>query len=154
VIVSELADIARHLNRVARSLVEEDGAHEPMYFLLVEGRVEPHLFGPADRPVGEARAAELAEAVRATGADAVVVVSEAWAAPADAVPPGSGAGDAPGATDVLIVAGVDRAGNQVAFETALQRGTDGILELGETHEYDASYNLFVLDAVREVWRAE
>jgi hypothetical protein len=90
--LSELRDLGRHLNHVARSVIETDGEHAAMFFLRVEGGdVEAHLFSEAgERPVGEARGREIAEAVRSTGADAIVCVSEAWSAAAEAVPEGRG----------------------------------------------------------------
>jgi hypothetical protein len=84
--LSQLRDLGRHLNHVARSVIETDGEHAAMFFLRVEGGDVAQLFSEAgERPVGEARGREVAEAVRSTGADAVVCVSEAWSAAAEAV---------------------------------------------------------------------
>lgn len=124
-----------------------------MFFLRVEsGDVEAHLFSEAgERPVGEARGREIAEAVRATGADAVVCVSEAWSAAPEAVPEGGGAGDASDARDVLLVAAVDGHGNSVALETPVARLPDGAVELSDSEEYEGDYSLNFLDPVKAVW---
>jgi hypothetical protein len=153
---SQLVDLVQHLNRVARSVIEEDGEHAAMFFLLVGGgNLEAHLFSEAtERPVGEARGREVAEAVEATGADAVVSVSEAWSAAADAVPADGGAGDAADARDVLLVAGIDRAGNTIVLETPVTRLADGSVELGDAEEHQAGYAINFLAPVRTIWSLE
>ena len=133
-------------------MVEEDGEHVPMFFLrLPDGGVRPQLFDAVEqRPVGVSRAREMADGVQATGADAVAVVSEAWAADVGAIPDGGRAGDAPGATDLLLVAAIDREDNLVVFETPVRRGVDGSVELGaSSRQLD---QVLVFDLVREVWR--
>jgi hypothetical protein len=148
---SALLKLARHLHGIALDMIREDGEHAAMYFLVTRGQIKPNQFQRAERPVGESRAAEMAEAVKSCGADAIVMVSEAWSARKDSVPLGGGAGDAPDANDVLIVAAVDRLGNQVAVETDLQRLDDGTTSVGETREYGAEYDVAVFNAVRRVW---
>jgi hypothetical protein len=149
---SALLKLARHLHGIALDVIREDGEHAAMYFLVTRGQIEPNQFQRAERrPVGESRSAEMAEAVKSSGADAIVMVSEAWSARKDSVPLGGGAGDAPDATDVLIVAAVDRLGNHVAVETDLQRLDDGTTSVGEIREYGADYDVAVFNAVRRVW---
>jgi hypothetical protein len=139
-----------------RSVIEEDGEHAAMFFLrLKSGDVEPYLFsGMDDRPVGDARGREVAEAVRTTGADAVVCVSEASSAEPEAIPEDGSAGDVPDARDVLVVAAVDRSGNSVALETPVSRRPDGSVELGDSDEYERNYSLNFLSPVRVVWNTE
>ena len=152
---SELHALARDLNHVARSEIEEEGEHAAMFFLRVEDGVEARLFSEeAARPVGDARGREIAEAVRATGSDAVVCVSEAWSAAQEAVPERGGAGDAPDARDVLLLAAIDRHGNSVAVETPVSRRPDGTLALGASEEYEDGYSLNFLSPVRAIWDEE
>jgi hypothetical protein len=149
---AELVELARNLNRMARSVVEEEGEHAAMFFLrLASGEVEANVFSDSERPVGEARAREMADAVRSRGAVAIAFVSEAWSARPEDVPKSGGAGDAADALDVLLVAAVDRLGNTVALETPLFRSPDRNIELGESKEYAGEYQLNVMDKVRAVW---
>ena len=154
--LSELRSLTRDLNSVARSVIAEDGAHAAMFFLRVEGgELAAHLFAEAvERRVGEARGREIAEAVRSTGADAVVCVSEAWSAAPEAVPEEDGVGDAPDAHDVLLVAAVDRHGNSVALETPVVRLPDGTVELGASEEYEGDYSLNFLEPVKAAWERD
>jgi hypothetical protein len=152
---TELVELARDLNRTARSVIEEDGEHAAMFFLRFDdGDVEAHLFDDAERPVGETRARVMAEAARSPGADAVAFVSEAWSARPEAIPDGGGAGDALDARDVLLLAAVDRRGNTLVLETPISRRADGTVELGDTEEYGEEYRVNVLDEVRNVWGLE
>ena len=123
-----------------------------MFFLrLPSGDVQVSLFGEAARPVGEARALEMAEAVRLSGADAVAFVSEAWSARPEAVPRHGDAGDALDAQDVLIVAAVDARGNSIALETPVQRQADGTVALGDTIDHADQATVSVFDDVRAIW---
>ena len=89
---SGLASFVEGLNEIARAVMEEDGEHVAMYFLghADDGGVHSCLFEEEDQSdsVGSARARQLAEAVRSSDADAVVIVSEAWSALAEDVPSG------------------------------------------------------------------
>ena len=49
------------------------------------------------------------------------VVAEAWAASGPSVPGGGRARDSAGARDMLLVAALDRSGNQAVFETTISR---------------------------------
>jgi hypothetical protein len=151
---SEFVEFVRELNEIARSVIVEDGVHDAMYFLLLpDGSVSTKQFAGVDRPVGDAYEQELAAAVTRTGADAVVFVSEAWSADPDTIPDGAGAGDAPGADNVLIVAAADRQGTEIVIETPVLSAPDGTVQLGQSEEYpDDEYRVRTLDAVRRSWR--
>jgi hypothetical protein len=150
-----LFDLAERLNEIARNLIEEDGEHEPMYFLIMpDGYVEPTLFEEdLGRPVGDRRARDMAQGVASKGATALAFVSEAWSAEASEIPKGGGPGDAANPRDILLVAAIDRLDNVVALETTVRRGADGAVELGTSRlleDFDSS----VFDLAREVWIAE
>jgi hypothetical protein len=150
--ISRLQDLVRDLNQVARSVLEEDGEHAAMFFLHVHNTVETRLFSDtAGGPVGHARGREIVEAVRATGADAVVYVSQAWRAASEAVPVGGSARDAVNARDVLLVAGTDRYRNSLIVETPIFRRPDGTLRLGDGEEYEDDYVLNFLSPVQRIW---
>jgi len=120
-----------------------------MFFLrLPGGELDVQLFDDAERPVGAARGRQIAEAVRRTGADAVVAVSEGWSASQDAIPESGLAGDAEDARDVLVVAALDRSGDEVVLTTDLVRRADGAVEVGGTED---GGQFFVFDELRNVW---
>lgn len=149
-----LRDFALQINEIARSVVVEDGEHAAMFFLaLPSGDIEHRLFSEAgERPVGDARGREIADAVGETGAEAVVCVSEAWRASAESVPVGAGAGDAPDARDVLLVTAMDRDGDAVAIETPLRRDPVGGVEVGDSQEWPGGHRLTFLDPVRAAFQ--
>lgn len=115
------------------------------------GAVEPRLFYRTDDPVGEARSEELAAAVADSGADAVVLVSEAWRAPQGSAADHGRVRDTVGVQEVLLVVGLDRSGDQVVFETPVARGADGSARLLETVRHGADYVVHTLNGVRSVW---
>ena len=145
--------MACHLNGIARSVLEEDGEHVPMFFLrFADGHVEVRQFEDAsERPVGPRRAREMADAVRASNATAIVMVSEAWSAPEELIPDGGGAGDAADARDVLLLVALGSDGTTVTLVTPIRRLDDGALHLGETDEEGSESHAYVLDEVRRVW---
>ena len=57
----DLRGIAQHVNRVARSVLEEEGEHPAMYFLPAgSDELQGYVFVDTEtRPVGEARGLEL-----------------------------------------------------------------------------------------------
>jgi hypothetical protein len=144
--------LVRSLNDQARSTLLEDGSHSLMFFLrMPSGEVRPSLLAVtsrADMPAGFQR---IADEGRSSGADGVVVIAEAWRAKVSEVPEGRGPWDAAESEDVLMVAGPDREGNELALQTPLYRR--GWLKkkvtLGESNE-DGPQMPF-LDRVREVW---
>lgn len=151
-----LADLVQALNDIARAAMEEDGEHAAMYFLghAGDGGVESRLFEEEDDPsasVGSARARQMAEAVRSTGADAVVIVSEAWSTKLEEIPPGGRVRDAAEPQDVLLVAGIDRSGETIALESPVSHEASGALRLGPTSPGDEGYQVNVFDEVRAVW---
>ena len=146
---ADLRELAAKLHAIAVSVIRSDGEHAPMFFLrLPSGEMDVQLFDEGERPVGPGRARQIAEAVRRTGADAVVAVSEGWSASQDAIPEGGLPGDARDARDVLVVAAVDRSGDEVMLTTDLLRRPDDSVEVGETEE---GGQFFVFDELRRVW---
>jgi hypothetical protein len=146
---SDLRVLVAELHAIALSVIRKEGEHAAMFFLrLPGGDLSVRLFDDAERPVGGARAREMADAVRTTGADAVVAVSEAWSAAPERLAAGGLPGDAADATDVLLVAGVDRSGEMVLLTTGLLRKSDGSIEVGKTEEGGRA---FFMDEVRAAW---
>ena len=92
----------------------------------------------------------IADEVECSGADGVVVVAEAWRAKPSNIADVGSAGDATESEDVLVVAGLDREGNECSLQTPMhRRGWRKKLTLGETEATDMGSPF--LDRVREVW---
>ena|SRR6266446_8464921 len=151
---SSLLTFAEGLNKIACSMIEQDGEHVAMYFLAHgDGRVESCLFeeeNPSES-VGPVRARQLADAARASGADAVVMVSEAWSAHRDDVPEGGRVRDTSGAQDILLLVGIDRSGETVVLETPVFREPGGTTRVGETTTGNDEWRVATLNGVRAVW---
>jgi hypothetical protein len=150
-----LAALAHALNDLARTVTEAEGEHVPMYFLVGDdGQIEPHLFEDEAEGDGSARGREMADAVRASDAQVLAFVAEAWEAAVEDVPDGGHVGEAPGARDVLLLVAIDSGGNTVALETPVMRADDGTVELGPSEQHGDEYAVGVLDPVRAVWAGE
>ena len=94
---------------------------------------------------------QIADEVARNRADGVVVIGEAWRAPANDVPVG-GIAESLSAQDILFVAALDSAGNELSLETVLQRIDDARVVFGET-ERTATRSMF-LNGGRRVWGLE
>jgi len=147
---SDLRELVAEPHAIVLSVIRKDGEHAPMFFLrMPDGAVKVEEFDDAfERPVGEARMRQVAGAIRRTGADAVVVVSEAWSSSQDAIPRGGLPGDARDARDVLVVAALDRSGGEVLLMTDLRRRADGSVEIGETEQGGRAV---MFDELRNAW---
>jgi hypothetical protein len=152
--VSEAAlrDLAAWINDGARELVTDSGGHPPMVFVrqpdgAVSGFLLPQVEGEPRFGPGEVFAA-----ARSAGGDAVVVVSEVWAATPDTVPFGGRARDSPDRREMLVVAAVDRDDNAVLVQTPLHRAEDGSVLPGESEESLNVYDFTLFDAVKQEWR--
>lgn len=116
-----------------------------------DGEVQLHEFEATRDPPSEAREREIADAVSASAADAVVLVSEAWAARPDSVPEGGRARDAHDAEDVLLVAALDRWGNQVVLESLVAKTADGAVRVVPRVAFGEEYVVHTFYAVRSAW---
>jgi hypothetical protein len=144
---ADLRKFAAGLNEMAVATLKQDGEHAAMFFLRSEsGEVDPRLFESDDR-----RGADLALAVSNADAAAVGVVAEAWAASESEIPEGGRASEAASPREILLVAALDRHGNQVAFETGVIRRRFRQSVLEETSERDSSLRIATFDETRELW---
>lgn len=144
-----IEDLAYRINDRARAVLDEDGTHALMLFLRTpDGGVHPQLVGGATRDEMPKALSRIAEEVARREADGVVVVGEAWRAPIDPVAIG-GAAESLQAEDILFVAALDAAGNELSLETPLRRTDDRHVTLGET-EKTSSRSPFLND-VRRLW---
>jgi hypothetical protein len=131
-------DLAVWANGRARDLLLRDGTHDTTVVLrLPGGGLQTQIVGGDGGSLADAVEA-IADEVGFVDADAIVVVAEAWSAANPEREP----------REVLVVAGLDRAGEHVVFETPLEwRATHR--EVGETVRTDTPTVL--LDGVRRRW---
>jgi hypothetical protein len=144
---AELRQFAAGLNEMATATLKQDGEHAAMFFMRSEsGEVEPRLFESDDQ-----RGADLALAVSSADAAAVGIVDEAWAASESEIPEGGRASDAASRREILLVAALDREGNQAAFETTVIRRRSRQPVLEETLERGSGFRVATFDETRELW---
>lgn len=133
-----LEDLAIWINGRARDLVLQQGTHDTTVLLrLPDGSVQTKIVGGDGGTLADVVQA-VADEADAVDADAVVVVAEWWSAANPTQDPG----------EVLLVSGVDRAGEAITLETPLTRHPDR-REAGETARTDVQTVL--LDEVRRRW---
>jgi hypothetical protein len=149
---ADLSALATRINEIARPILKQDGQCPAMLFLREPGgNVQLHeLEAIGDQP-SATREREIADAVSALAADAVVLVSEAWGAQPDNVPQGGRARDADDVEDVLLVAALDRWGNQVVLESRVARTADGAVRVVPRRTFGGEYVVRTFDAVRSAW---
>ena len=144
---STLRDFATQLNEMAIATLKQDGEHAAMFVLRSEsGEVQPCLFGS-----DEHRGRILAQAAADASATVVGVIAEAWTAPSSAVPDGPRVRDSPDRRDILLVAALDRAGDQVVLETAVTRRRFRQTAVDETSDRDRAVHFAIFDETRELW---
>jgi hypothetical protein len=147
-----IEDLAYRINELARQTLERDGAHALMcFFRTPDGRVEPALIGAPTREEMPAALSRITGEVAERDADGVVVVGEAWRAPIADVAAG-GVAESLSAQDILFVAALDSAGNEVLLETVVQRSDDDCVVLEET-ERTTSRSVF-LNGAQSLWGLE
>lgn len=142
-----LRAFAAQLNEMAIATLKQDGEHAAMLFLRSDsGEVEPRLFG-SDQHRGRI----LAQAAADARAGVVGVIAEAWTASEATVPDGARVRDSPDRRDILLVAALDRCGNQVVFETPVTRRRFRQPSVAESRERDRTFHFAIFDETRQLW---
>jgi hypothetical protein len=133
-----LEDLASWASGRARELVLQDGTHDTTVLLrLADGALQTQIVGGDGGTLADVVEA-IADEADLVDAQAVVIVAEAWSAANPEREP----------REVLLVAGLDRGGDEVVLETPLERGSSH-LQVGETARTDTPTVL--LDGVRRRW---
>lgn len=147
----DLAELTSRLNTMAISAFEVEGAHASMFFLRAAGGGgEMRVFEGAHGLSRSDQSSELAAAAGA-GVDAVVLVGEALSVQANESPSEDAPNGLAEPREVLLVAGLDRDGRQVVFESTISRA-GGAAEIIATNENrGAGYEVAVFDGVRAAW---
>jgi hypothetical protein len=144
---STLRDFATQLNETAIATLKQDGEHAAMFFLRSEsGEVQPFLFG-----TDEHRGRILSQAAADASATVVGVIAEAWTAPGSAVPDGGRVRESADRRDILLVAALDRGGDQIVLETPVIRRRFRQTDVEKTSERDRAFHFAIFDETRELW---
>lgn len=143
-------DHARSLFATARRMFEQDGHHVMIAFLLREGRpVATNVLRPEAHGHKYLMMRSLAHEVARAGADAVILISETWSAPADPKKPFMRAADSPQRVELLTCTLVPREGEPLSLSAEIIRQA-GKVQLGETTE-DVGGAHFAFAPVYEQW---
>lgn len=144
-------DHARSLFDAARKMFEKDGYHVTMAILLRDGRpVDLRELRPMEHGHKYLMMRALARAVQKVGADATVLISESWSAPANPDKPYMRAADSPDRKEFLTATAVSKDGDPIMLRAEILR--DGkTVKLGETlEEFGGAH--FAFAPLYEVWK--
>lgn len=145
-----LRDFAESLFELARRVLEIDGYHTAIVFLILdEGGLEQRTMYPETMSDKMLLWATIAQDVERTGACALVFVSESWLAPHDPEHPERTATESPDRIEVLTLTAASMDGDEFTLMCTFER-RDGDIDVGEAQEYVAEWTPF-LGPVREVW---
>lgn len=148
---SELAeDHARTLFATARKMFEKDGHHITVAFLLRDGKpLTIEELRPEEHGHKYLMMRNLAHEVHRLGADAVILISESWSAPADPVKPYMRAAESPHRREFLTATIVSKAGEPLYLAAEIQREKTKV-SLSETHEHIGGAH-YAFAPFYEVW---
>jgi hypothetical protein len=143
-------DHARSLFVVARKMFDKDGYHTTIAILLREGRpVDVRELRPMEHGHKFMMMRRLAQQTQKIGADAAVLISEMWSAPADPEKPYMRAVDSPARKEFLTATAVSRDGEPLMLRAEILReGTS--VTLAETGEEVGGAH-FAFASLYEVW---
>ena len=144
-------DLAAGYFAMVRSVFLRDGYHVTALFLFRERKPVrlPIQVVVEDVQQKYAVMRQLAVEVTKTGADAAILISEAWGVPADQLKPYERPTDSPDRTEMLTLHMVCKSGTSFDFQAEILRDGDKV-SLGETHVADQGFN-FAFAPFFEAW---
>lgn len=146
----DLRGIARALHQAGRQALAVDGFHLGFVHLLRGGSiVNLRGFSPSDQADKHLLSHHIAKQVDLYHADAIVLTSEIWIAPADPQTPQRRASESPQRREGLQTAMLCEDGTELTVVTLFEKH-DGKISLDEAVE-SSNHRLYFLDPVREVW---
>jgi len=145
--------------QIARALIEKDGYHQPMTFLVLEDQsVRPMVTPAADRQEKYMLSRAIAGEVKKKGAIAVITVNEVWRSQAP-LPPFQYPVDQPDRTEAISLVGISKDGEIISLSAQMNRQKSLYrrmrkkmekITVEETVRHDSG-SLFFLAPVFEVW---
>jgi hypothetical protein len=151
---SSLLDAAKIYFKTARSVMLRDGYHVSLYVPLKNNRpLDVIVAPPRNRMDKYLIIRDVAHLVRRSGADGLILISEAWTASKDEVPKGQFAADVPSRGESLMLAAVNSAGEQINLSAKVIRKKwrpKKVKELRPT-EIEIGTRMVSMAPVLEVW---
>lgn len=137
----------------AKAVLRKDGYHVHLAMIFVQNKIaqliEIRNEDQADKYV---TMRDLASTMERIGADAVIMVSEAWSAPFDPANPYRGAADAPSRQEGLMLAGATIQGEAYCFMAPFFR-KDGDISFGDEAVVDAK-NMNAIQPILAMWEKQ
>lgn len=146
-------DHARSLFEAARKMFDKDGYHITIAILLRNGRpVQFRELRPIEHGHKFMMMRNLAQQAQKIGADATVLISESWAAPADPAKPYMRAANSPARREFLTATAASKDGEPLMLKAEILREGEKVT-LDETSE-EADGAHFAFAPLYEVWKKE
>lgn len=144
-------DHARSLFAVARKMFEKDGHHITLIILLRGGKpIDLRELRPAEHGHKFLMMRTLAQQAKKIGADAAVLLSETWSAPANPAKPYLRAVDSPDRRELLTAIAVSKDGDPLHLSAEILRD-DKNVQLADTIEHAGGAH-FAFAPLYEVWK--
>ncbi|MGI4880689.1 MAG: hypothetical protein ACRYG4_24760 [Janthinobacterium lividum] len=144
-------DHARSLFAGARKMFEKDGYHITIVILLRGGKpIDFRELRPAEHGHKFMMMRTVAQLVQKSGADAAVLLSETWSAPANIEKPYMRAVDSPDRRELLTATTVSKDGDPLHLSAEILRD-DKKVRLADTVEYAGGAH-FAFAPLYEVWK--
>ncbi len=144
-------DHARSLFAVARKMFEKDGHHITIVILLRGGKpIDFRELRPAEHGHKFMMMRTMAQHAQKIGADAAVLLSETWSAPANPAKPFMRAVDSPNRRELLTATAVSKVGDPLYLSAEILRN-DQIVRLADTVEHVNGAH-FAFAPLYEVWK--
>lgn len=146
-------DHARSLFQAARKMFDKDGYHITIAILLRNGQpVDFRELRPMEHGHKFLMMRNLAHQAQKIGADAAVLISESWSAPADSAKPYMRAVDSPARKEFLTATAVSKDAEPLMLRAEILREGKKVT-LDETSE-EASGAHFAFAPLYEIWKKE
>jgi len=144
-------DHARSLFQTARKMFDKDGYHITVAILLRNGQpVDFCELRPMEHGHKFMMMRKLAQQAQKIGADAAVLISESWRAPADPANPYMRAADSPARKEILTATAVSKDGEPLMLSAEILREGKKVT-LGETGE-EANGAHFAFAPLYKAWK--
>ena len=147
----KIHDHARSLYAAARKMFEKDGYHITIVILLRGGRpVDFHELRPEEHGHKFMMMRTLAQHAQRIGADAAVLLSETWSAPANPVKPYMRAIDSPDRMELLTATAVSKDGDPLHLSAEILRNGKNVRLAGTIEHVGGAH--FAFAPLYEVWK--
>lgn len=146
---SRLRDLAEFFFGLGKRILERDGFHHPIVFLLSKTEMHTCSLQFEDQTDKYVVWRAVAADVERVGATTIIAVAESWSAPFDPKHPQRHAVDSPDRTEGLAVNAASEGGEHLSIACHFER-VDGKIVFGETiRDTDGSIGMFF--PIYEVW---